>query len=106
MEKMKKICILLLAMLFVVAGCGKKAVDEGKNSETPNAEISESAKKGEFEKQLASYKKSGYVRVYVDGIVYSLDEEIKSEIGIVSRIKIDFSKPMKKVKSILLNENN
>ena len=37
-------------------------------------------KKGEFEKQLASYKKSGFVRVYIDGIVYSLDEQIKLEI--------------------------
>ena len=48
---MKKICILFLAILFVVSGCGKKAVDEGKDpKETPNSEISETAKKGEFEK--------------------------------------------------------
>ncbi len=45
-------------------------------------------KKGEFEKQLASYKKSGYVRVYVDGIVYSLDEEIKLEKNIKHDISV------------------
>ena len=33
-------------------------------------------KKGEYRKELESYKKSGYARVEVDGIVYSLDEEI------------------------------
>ena len=36
-------------------------------------------KKGEFRKELESYKKSGYVRVEADGVVYSLDEEIKLE---------------------------
>ncbi len=45
-------------------------------------------KKGEFEKQLASYKKSGYVRVYIDGIVYSLDEEIKLEKNIKHDINV------------------
>ncbi len=36
-------------------------------------------KKGEFSKNFESYKKSGYARVEVDGIVYSLDEDIKLE---------------------------
>lgn len=34
-------------------------------------------RKGEFVKQFDSYRKSGYARVYVDGVVYDLDEEIK-----------------------------
>ncbi len=34
-------------------------------------------KKGEYTKNFESYKKSGYARVMVDGIVYDLGEEIK-----------------------------
>ena len=34
-------------------------------------------KKGEYSKQLEGYKKSGYARVMVDGIIYDLAEEIK-----------------------------
>ena len=34
-------------------------------------------KKGEFSKNFESYKKSGYARVEVDGVVYDIDEEIK-----------------------------
>ena len=34
-------------------------------------------KKGEYSKHLEGYKKSGYVRVEIDGVVYNLDEEIK-----------------------------
>ena len=34
-------------------------------------------KKGEFAKNLESYKKSGYARVEIDGVVYDLDEQIK-----------------------------
>ncbi len=45
-------------------------------------------KKGEFEKLFATYKKSGYVRVYVDGSVYSLDEEIKLEKNIKHDISV------------------
>lgn len=33
-------------------------------------------RKGEFSKQLSSYRKSGYVRVEIDKIVYDLSEEI------------------------------
>ena len=33
-------------------------------------------KKGEFQKQFDSFRKSGYARVKVDGNIYSLDEEI------------------------------
>ena len=36
-------------------------------------------KKGEYSKNFESYKKSGYARVMVDGIVYDLGEEIKLE---------------------------
>lgn len=36
-------------------------------------------RKGEHEKVIAQAKKSGYVRVIVDGNLYSLDEEIKLE---------------------------
>ena len=34
-------------------------------------------KKGEYSKQLDGYRKSGFVRVQVDGVIYGLDEEIK-----------------------------
>jgi excinuclease ABC subunit A len=34
-------------------------------------------KKGEYTKNFEQYKKSGYARVEVDGIVFDLDEEIK-----------------------------
>ena len=34
-------------------------------------------KKGEYSKHLEGYKKSGFVRVEIDGVVYNLDEEIK-----------------------------
>lgn len=36
-------------------------------------------KKGEYVKELASYRKSGYARVKIDGIIYDLQEEIKLE---------------------------
>ena len=36
-------------------------------------------KKGAFEKELKSYKKSGYGRVKIDGIIYDLQEDIHSE---------------------------
>ena len=36
-------------------------------------------KKGEYRKEIEGYKKSGFVRVEIDGTVYSLDEEIKLE---------------------------
>ena len=34
-------------------------------------------KKGEYTKNFESYKKSGFARVQVDGVVYTLDEDIK-----------------------------
>ncbi len=34
-------------------------------------------KKGEYSKNFESYKKSGYARVEVDGVIYDLSEEIK-----------------------------
>lgn len=36
-------------------------------------------RKGEYVKELQSYKKSGYARVKIDGVVYDLQEEIRLE---------------------------
>ncbi len=45
-------------------------------------------KKGAFEKELASYKKSGYARVKVDGIIYDLQEDIKIEKNLRHNISV------------------
>lgn len=45
-------------------------------------------KKGEFAKELASYKKSGYARVKVDGIIYDLQEDIRLEKNIRHNISV------------------
>ncbi len=45
-------------------------------------------KKGEYKKQFESYKKSGFSRVEVDGIVYSLDEEINLDKNIKHNINV------------------
>ena len=45
-------------------------------------------RKGEYEKMLDGFKKSGYVRVEVDGIQYTLDEEIKLEKNIKHTISV------------------
>lgn len=45
-------------------------------------------KKGEFVKELASYKKSGYGRVKVDGSTYDLQEEIRLEKNIRHNISV------------------
>ena len=45
-------------------------------------------KKGEYSKDLESYKKSGYARVLVDGVVYSLDEEIKLDKNVKHTISV------------------
>ncbi len=45
-------------------------------------------RKGEFEKQLESYKKSGYARVSIDGKVYDLSEKIKLEKNIKHNISV------------------
>ncbi len=45
-------------------------------------------KKGEYVKELASFKKSGYARVKIDGIVYDLDEEIKLEKNVKHNISV------------------
>ncbi|MDE6586699.1 MAG: hypothetical protein K2K80_08480 [Clostridia bacterium] len=45
-------------------------------------------KKGEFVKELASYKKSGYARVKIDGIIYDLQEEIHLEKNIRHNISV------------------
>ncbi|MBQ8309211.1 MAG: excinuclease ABC subunit UvrA [Clostridia bacterium] len=45
-------------------------------------------RKGEYHKELAAYKKSGYGRVKIDGIVYDLQEEIKLEKNIKHNISV------------------
>ena len=46
-------------------------------------------RKGEYKKELEQYKRAGYVRVKIDGVNYTLDEEInldkniKHEIGVI-----------------------
>ncbi len=45
-------------------------------------------RKGEYVKELNGYKKSGYGRVKIDGIVYDLQEEIKLEKNIKHNISV------------------
>ena len=45
-------------------------------------------RKGEYVKELKGYKKSGYGRVKIDGIVYDLQEEIKLEKNIKHNISV------------------
>ena len=45
-------------------------------------------RKGEYVKELNSFKKSGYGRVKIDGIVYDLQEEIKLEKNIKHHISV------------------
>lgn len=45
-------------------------------------------KKGEFQKELASWKKSGYGRVKIDGIIYDLQEEIHPEKNIRHNVAV------------------
>ena len=45
-------------------------------------------RKGEYVKELASYRKSGYVRVKIDGIIYDLQEEIKLDKNIKHNIAV------------------
>ncbi len=45
-------------------------------------------KKGEYTKQFEGYKKSGFQRVEVDGIVYDLDEQIKLDKNIKHTISV------------------
>ena len=45
-------------------------------------------RKGEYVKELAGFKKSGYGRVKIDGIVYDLQEEIKLEKNIRHDISV------------------
>ncbi|MBQ9728414.1 MAG: excinuclease ABC subunit UvrA [Clostridia bacterium] len=45
-------------------------------------------RKGEYIKELAGFKKSGYGRVKIDGIVYDLQEEIKLEKNIKHNISV------------------
>ena len=45
-------------------------------------------KKGEYKKELQGYRKSGYARVKIDGIVYDLQEEIALEKNIKHNISV------------------
>ncbi len=45
-------------------------------------------KKGEYKKELASFRKSGYARVKIDGIVYDLQEEIALDKNIKHNISV------------------
>lgn len=45
-------------------------------------------RKGEYVKQLESLKKSGYLRVKIDGIVYALDEEINLDKNVKHTISV------------------
>lgn len=45
-------------------------------------------KKGEFKKELESFRRSGYVRVDIDGVTYELSEEIKLEKNIKHDISV------------------
>ncbi len=45
-------------------------------------------RKGEYVKELSSFRKSGYARVKIDGIVYDLQEEIKLEKNIKHNISV------------------
>ncbi len=45
-------------------------------------------RKGEYAKELSAFKKSGYGRVKIDGIVYDLQEEIKLEKNIKHNISV------------------
>ena len=45
-------------------------------------------RKGEFQKEISGWRKSGYARVKVDGIVYDLQEEIKLEKNIKHNISV------------------
>ncbi len=45
-------------------------------------------KKGEYTKNFESYRKSGYARVQVDGVVYDLNEEIKLDKNIKHTISV------------------
>lgn len=45
-------------------------------------------KKGEYSKNFEAYKKSGYVRVEVDGVIYDLNEEIKLDKNIKHTISV------------------
>ena len=45
-------------------------------------------RKGEYVKELAGFRKSGFARVKIDGIVYDLQEDIKLEKNIKHNIRV------------------
>lgn len=56
-------------------------------------------KKGEFAKQLEDYRKSGYVRVRIDGSMYELDDDIKLDKNVKHEISVV-------VDRLVIRENN
>ena len=45
-------------------------------------------RKGEYVKEIESYRKSGFARIEIDGVIYSLDEEIKLEKNVKHNINV------------------
>ena len=45
-------------------------------------------KKGEYKKELESYRKSGFVRVEIDGVLYGLDEQIDLDKNIKHSVSV------------------
>lgn len=45
-------------------------------------------KKGEYRKEIDSYRKSGFARIEIDGVVYNLDEEISLDKNIKHNISL------------------
>ncbi|MBO4242320.1 MAG: excinuclease ABC subunit UvrA [Clostridiales bacterium] len=56
-------------------------------------------KKGEFARQLEDYRKSGYVRVRIDGSMYELDDDIKLDKNVKHEISVV-------VDRLVIRENN
>ena len=45
-------------------------------------------RKGEYQKELESFRKSGFVRVEIDGVVYDLGEDIKLEKNVKHNVNV------------------
>lgn len=45
-------------------------------------------RKGEFQKELEQFRKNGFVRVEIDGIIYGLEEDVKLEKNIKHNISV------------------
>ncbi len=67
--------------------CDKVMAMEAGSKILVNAPIAR-GKKGEFKKELESFRKSGYVRVDIDGVTYELSEEIKLEKNVKHNVSV------------------